>query len=139
MRHLPEAFHPEAAASSVLFAALQGDVVVVAGDRRGDWTRQSERSKGEAMTELMTPKVDKARMLAWLEQARKVGEWPASLDQGREKFVETYDALVELVNRTHLKIEVVHKWNEPGPGDNHRPAGEESKEPWLDSALRTKS
>jgi len=68
------------------------------------------------MTEESTvPKIGKERLLEWLAQARKVGEWPASIDQGREKFIETYDALVELVNRTHLKIEVVHKHSEPGP------------------------
>jgi hypothetical protein len=40
---------------------------------------------------------DKLAMRAWLEQARKVGEWPASLDGDREKFVEVYKKLIELV------------------------------------------
>jgi hypothetical protein len=86
------------------------------------------------MTEELTPaKISRERLLAWIDQAIAVGRWPASIG----KFMETAAALVELVNRTHLKIEVVHKFNEPGPGDNHRPTGGE-REPWLDSALKVK-
>jgi hypothetical protein len=81
------------------------------------------------------PKVDKARMMAWIDAAIAVGRWPASIDGRAGKFDETAAALRDLVNRTHLKIEVVHKFNEPGPGDNHRPA---TKEPWLDSALKVR-
>jgi len=90
------------------------------------------------MEELTTPKVSRERLIGWIDQAIAVGRWPASIDGQAGKFDETAAALIDLVNRTHLKIEVVHKFNEPGPGDNHRPAGGESKEPWLDSALKVK-
>jgi len=40
---------------------------------------------------------DRAAMRAWLDQAQKVGEWPASLDGDREKFVAVYKKLCELV------------------------------------------
>jgi hypothetical protein len=40
---------------------------------------------------------DRLAMRAWLDQARKVGEWPASLDGDREKFVAVYEKLVALV------------------------------------------
>ena len=40
---------------------------------------------------------DRVVMREWLDQARLVGEWPASLDGDREKFVAVYEKLCELV------------------------------------------
>ncbi|GEM_PF-2973378 len=90
------------------------------------------------MAEGMTPTVGRDRMIKWIEQAVSVGRWPASLEGNEGKFMETAVALVELVNRAHLRIEVVHRQPEPGPGDNHRPSGGSASEPWLVESLRRK-
>jgi hypothetical protein len=98
-------------------------------------TRDIQHRRRTMTEELETAKVSRERLLEWIDAAVLVGRWPASLDNNEGKFLETADELKALVERSNLRITVVHKVAEAGPGDNHRPAGEE---PWLDAACRMK-
>jgi hypothetical protein len=108
---LPEEVPPETAASGLLFAQVQGDELLGGGDHLSYGAGRGPRIGEEIMEKLTTPKVDKARMLAWLDQAMLVGLWPASIDQCEGKFRETCEALRALVlsSNDKLTIHVVHE------------------------------
>jgi len=44
---------------------------------------------------------DRAAMMAWLEDAFRVGIWPAQLMERERQFRETYRMLVALVEERH--------------------------------------